>query len=258
MQHVSGWDTGSVEASPYRLMVLRKDVTAAASATLIYIEGDGRAFVTRTQVSGNPTPDGFSALDLAMAGPGDYRAVYLARPCQWVDLATQPACGPDTWTRERFGRPALLTMDTAFRQVAGTGPVVVIGYSGGAAFALELAKRHTNVVGVVTIAGNLSPETTNRWHKVSVMENDIDPLLEPGRLERLPVVHVVGGADTVVPPELTQQVLARTPGLFCTRVIGVAGATHADGWTEWWQAHGDEVLSGLTAGALGCDKPQVP
>lgn len=256
MQQHPGWTAATVKAGAFRLMGASTPAQAGG-VKLLYIEGDGQAFITRSQVSGNPTPVGFSALDLAFAGPVKHTA-YLARPCQWTDFADQPACVPEVWSSGRFMPPALAAMDAGFRQVTGTGPVVIVGYSGGAVFALELAKRHPNVVAVVTVAGNLSPDATNRWHKVSQVDGELDPLAAPRRLAEIPVVHLVGTEDRIITPGLTRQVLAGAPALACQRVIEIPGIGHADGWAEWWQGHAGSMFSGLTAGGLGCDKPRVP
>ena len=54
----------------------------------IYIEGDGQAWLTRTQPSLNPTPRNPLALRLAALDKSE-NVVYLARPCQYVDLSSE-------------------------------------------------------------------------------------------------------------------------------------------------------------------------
>ncbi len=50
---------------------------------VVYIEGDGRAYVNRRTPSNDPTPGNPMALRLALADPS-LRVLYLGRPCQYT------------------------------------------------------------------------------------------------------------------------------------------------------------------------------
>ena len=65
-----GWKGALVEAKPFTLFTLSQRRPASdRSLQVIYIEGDGLAWLDRTTVSANPTPQQPVALRLALADP---------------------------------------------------------------------------------------------------------------------------------------------------------------------------------------------
>jgi pimeloyl-ACP methyl ester carboxylesterase len=134
---------------------------------------------------------------------------------------------------------AVLAQNGAYARLDGAQVAakraVLVGYSGGAAIALEVAKRLPQVVGVITVAGNIDPAATNTWHGASAMPTAVSPYKYPGRLAQIPVLHIVGGKDEVVPPGLTREVIARAGRLACTRIEVVDGMGHDDHWEKVWE-----------------------
>nr|VFK21495.1 MAG: hypothetical protein BECKLPF1236B_GA0070989_12592 [Candidatus Kentron sp. LPFa] len=100
----------------------------------IYIEGDGRAWLSTYRISPDPTPRNPLALALALRHPSDQAAAYLARPCQYDNRARRPPCRPEYWSGKRFApeviAASLAAVDRLKRRV-GAERVVLIGYSGG-------------------------------------------------------------------------------------------------------------------------------
>ena len=64
-------------------------------------------------------------------------------------------------------------------------------------------------------------------------EAPFPPTAGASRLSDLPQIHFVGSGDTVVPP-FVGRAFARQTGDSCARVVEIADATHATGWTERW------------------------
>jgi len=173
----------------------------------VYIEGDGLAWLTATLPSADPTPITPVALQLAVAQPGG-NAAYLGRPCQYVKDAR---CAPILWTSQRFAPPIIDSMNHALDvliEQAGTQGVVLVGYSGGAAVTALLAERRTDVVGWITVAGNIDHRAWTRFHRISPLRESLDPMGNPDALRTLPQVHFAGDEDATVPPVLTQQFAA--------------------------------------------------
>lgn len=214
------WQLAAVERQPGGNN--RQD--AASVPLRIYIEGDGRAYMTRSEPSRDPTPVNPVGLQLAMAEESAGRVVYLARPCQWIRVT---GCSDArVWTTERFSQPIVDAYVQAVGEVSGGAPVELVGYSGGAWVALQVAARLENVVRVRTVAGNLLPGWVNAYHKVTAIEVAGYPA--EGRLADMPVVHYIGMRDAVVPEGVVDAYKAEV-GARRGRVVRV-DASHGEGW----------------------------
>jgi pimeloyl-ACP methyl ester carboxylesterase len=201
----------------------------------IYIEGDGLAWITRTMPSGDPTPLEATGLRLAMRDDTD-NVAYLGRPCQYF-RAESPACSPDYWTGKRFSMEVVMAMNDAIDALlasTGTQGVELIGYSGGGAVAVLIASIRRDVMGIVTIAGNLDTEAVNRMHHVSPMPDSLNPVDQANAVSSIPQRHYTGLKDAIVPPAIADR-FAAALGRGCAGLVTrVADASHDRGWVERW------------------------
>jgi hypothetical protein len=76
----SEWSRRLIPAGTFDLVSYASPQCRPGSILIVYIEGDGRAFLGPQRISSDPTPDDPIALQLAERHPGG-TAVYLARPC---------------------------------------------------------------------------------------------------------------------------------------------------------------------------------
>ena len=211
-----------------------KRITSNASPVRIYIEGDGLAWMSRTQPSPDPTPRHPIGLSLALTDTSP-NVVYLARPCQY-SLAHSPRCEVSLWTDKRFSEEVVRVMNDALNRImlAAPGqPIELVGYSGGAAIAVLLAARRHDVVNLRTVAGNLDHESVNRYHGVSEMPDALNPINFSKLIGRLPQRHFVGGKDTVVLPSVVEGFLAQQHDT-CGHISYIPDASHLDGWIGRW------------------------
>lgn len=214
------YSVGSIPVDGWTIVAMRKH---KGPARRIYIEGDGHAYISRDTPSGDPTPVNPVGLKLALADGGE-SVEYMARPCQWE---RGPECADRTlWTEGRFTQAVVDRYVKLVAQESAGGPVELVGYSGGAWVALQVAARLDNVTRVVTVAGNLMPDWVNAQHKVTRIEVAAYP---DGRLKNLPVVAYVGKGDTVVGRGVVEAYRTAV-GAENIRVIEME-ATHADGWS---------------------------
>ena len=73
-----------VETDGFSIMSYQR-ITNPAKQVNVYIEGDGFAWAAPGRLSVNPTPKNPVALKLASLYKSE-NMIYLARPCQYVDL----------------------------------------------------------------------------------------------------------------------------------------------------------------------------
>jgi hypothetical protein len=220
----------------------------------VYLDGDGRPFVTPRRVARDPTPSAPMVLDLLRLDGAP--ALYLGRPCYH---GLQAACDPRDWTVARYGERvvrALAAGILASARAVDARSVVLVGYSGGGALAVLVAARLESenhdqparkgspetparnpsgmpvLSGVVTLAANLDTDAWAAHHRYSPLVGS----LNPAHLPVLPVVaqwHLSGAADTNVPPQLQASFRARAAATG-TRFQTLPGFTHTCCWIEAW------------------------
>ncbi|NBX86753.1 MAG: hypothetical protein EBQ80_05955 [Proteobacteria bacterium] len=221
------WQMHEEQAGAFTLAVAERGGGRAGDMTRIYIEGDGRAYITSGQPSGNPTPHPATGLQLAMADVGAARVVYLARPCQFAWAEMCKFNNYKVWTTERFTEEVVIAYVELVERLSAGQPVEVVGFSGGGFIAAQLAARLSNVVRFVTVAGNVLPNEVNAWHKVMQLEVAAWPA-GFGRLAQVPQLHVVGLSDKIVAPQIVESYLRQVQPS-CARVVKVA-AGHLGPW----------------------------
>lgn len=198
----------------------------------VYLEGDGRAWITATQPSLDPTPRDLLLARLALSDPRP--SVYLARPCQFI---RSPDCAPQYWTHARFSKEVVASLSEALDQLQrryGNRDFELIGYSGGGALALLLAAARDDIAQVQTLAGNLSPRRWAQRLELAPLHGSLEPLDFAERLRALPQRHLAGNDDRVVPAGLLEDYAARLGPTDCLELHRLAGVDHHAGWLERW------------------------
>lgn len=204
----------------------------------IYIEGDGRAWLSRYQLSADPTPREATGLALASLDPAK-NVVYLARPCQFNDFNLTP-CDSAYWSNKRFSEEVIAAMNLAvstFMRKAHDRKINLIGYSGGAAVAALLAARRHDVISLRTVAGNLDHNFVNQYHAVDALPESLNAIDFTEKIKKLPQLHFVGKDDRVIPEQVALRFIARlqlqTGPAPCAGLIMVE-AGHEAHWAQQW------------------------
>lgn len=204
----------------------------------IYIEGDGLAWLSRYQLSADPTPRVAIGLALAALDPAT-NAVYLARPCQFNDFNLTP-CDSAYWSNKRFSQEVIDAMNQAvssFMRKTHDQKINLIGYSGGAAVAALLAACRHDVVSLRTVAGNLDHNFVNQYHEVDALPESLNAIDIAEKIKALPQLHFVGTSDKVIPKQVALRFIARLQSQSspapCARLI-VVEAGHQDHWAQQW------------------------
>ncbi len=233
----SGLKPVAVKTSLFTIQTLQP-AAQQAQRLRVYIEGDGRAWITSRTVSDDPTPVKSLVPGLVVADPAP--AVYLARPCQFVLGAN---CKQKLWTTHRFGKDVLQAasevLDTLKSQY-GVRDFELVGYSGGGAIALLLAATRTDVSLVQTIAGNVDPKAWTELKGLTPLSGSMTPVDFADRLAAVPQRHLIGLNDTVVPPEVSQAYMLKVQPQ-CGETVFV-DADHYSGFESAWVMYRDKPV----------------
>lgn len=202
----------------------------------IYIEGDGFAWKSRNRLSEDPTPKNTVVIEMASIDPAP-NVAYLARPGQYSSSGAS-ICDSSYWFDKRFSEDVIRSMNEAvdsLKRESGAQNINIIGYSGGAAVGVLIAARRGDIASIRTVAGNLDPESLNRYHKVSVSALSLNPIDFAKAVSNIPQCHFIGDADKVVPAFISESFTERSGDTAHRRIVKVEGATHNKGWQERWK-----------------------
>ncbi|MBL8642781.1 MAG: hypothetical protein JNK21_02525 [Rhodospirillaceae bacterium] len=233
-----------VLASPVAPSLLAYRAVPDAKDLWVYIEGDGRAWITPRQISTDPTPDNAVSLALARA-PQNAAVAYIARPCQYLS-ELKSACDSRFWSLDRYGPEAVAQMNRAVDNVIQAQPgkrLILVGYSGGGVLAALLAAERRDVAGLVTLAANLDLAAWADYHKITPLSGSIDPVTRVNALARVPQVHVAGARDETVPPAIVEGFVKRLPNAASARALIEPAFSHACCWAEQWPRLQAEIAS---------------
>jgi hypothetical protein len=232
----AGLHRQDVAGGPFTLATWSR-ITDPKQPLTVYIEGDGLAWITPTDISPDPTPTDPLALRLAAEDPAA-NLVYIARPCQYRPPPGTVACDPAYWTDGIFSQQVITATATVIRSFAAqtSGGVRLVGYSGGGALAVLVARLVPGVLDLRTVAGNIDTAAFVQYHGVTPYRNSLDPADNASHLKSLPQIHFVGGRDDIVPGLVAGAYAARMGETRCLGIVTLSDAGHEEGWVEAWPA----------------------
>lgn len=248
----AGWQALRVPAAPFVLSAWVPPVPAAERLT-VYLEGDGQAWRSVTQAADDPTPRDPVALRLALADPGT--AVYLARPCQFLNSVERATCDRGYWTARRYAPEVIAATGAAIdrlKQRYASTAVTLVGYSGGGAIAALVAARRDDVERLISVAAPLDHARWTDAHAVSPLSGSLNPADAWRDLATTPQVHFVGADDDIVGRTIASAYAARFPPGSPLVIETVDGFDHHCCWVERWPAlrRAADVMDAAWAGEL--------
>ncbi|HYM04216.1 MAG TPA: alpha/beta hydrolase [Stellaceae bacterium] len=231
----AGFSARLIETPQFTLLSYQRFAPREGSVLDVYIEGDGLAWINRTQISDDPTPSDPLALRMAAADDAP-NVLYLARPCQFV-AASNDHCDPKYWAESRYAPEIVEATNNAVDQALARSDahrVELVGYSGGGVLAALVAARRNDVVRVITVGANLDlPFWTNEKH-VSPLSGSLSPTDERTALGRIPQVMFVGGRDDIVPPSVANHYRAALPVGAPAIIVTISEFSHTCCWATAW------------------------
>lgn len=234
---LQGFSPVLLQTNPFMLTSYQK-ITQPNQPLHLYIEGDGRSWISRHQISTDPTPLNPLALKLALLDTAP-NVVYLARPCQYTPHKTDPACQQNVWSFDRFSPRIIHSMNEALnilKRQTHTKGFHLIGFSGGASIAALLAEQRQDVLSLRTVAGDLNHQALSHYHRTTPLANALNPMTQANKLHQLPQQHFVGANDRVVPSFIAEQFTQRVNhvGGHCAKTTVLSNVDHQKGWVERW------------------------
>ena len=179
-------DFGFIAINPNEIVQVylkKQSVPSQAGGELaltIYIEGDGANWVLQMVPPRNPTPRRSIVASLATQDRSPF-IMYLARPCQFIDISQNKGCDPSMWADKRFSSHVIQLSNDAIDKVLRDLPAVqlnLVGHSGGGTLATLIASTRNDVRCLVTLASPLDISTWARSLSVAPLllsKNPADP-----------------------------------------------------------------------------------
>ena len=224
-----------VKAGSFTLMTYQR-LNKFSDKISIYIEGDGRAWETKHELSDDPTPSNPVALRLAVVDSAD-NVAYMARPGQYSPSGILD-CDSKYWSGRRFAPEVVGSIDKTIdilKEKSGAKYLELVGYSGGGAIAVLVAARRSDVIALRTVAGNLDTRAFCKYHHVSPLDGSMNPLDVAQEVAHIPQRHFVGLADKVVPFAIAESFVKMEGDKNDERITVVDGVSHNDGWLKCWR-----------------------
>ena len=211
-----------IQTSTFKIATWQK-VENVDAPFKIYIEGDGYAFRANGRVSSNPTPRSHMVRELAFADSHP-NVIYMARPCQF---AKDNKCEPKYWSNARFSKETVQAQYEAVRQISGSAPLTIVGFSGGAQIAGLMAVKYDDlrIEKLVTVAGNLDVKAWTDYHNLPALDLSEDLRNYQTRYADFKQKHYIGTADDNIVPTITENFVADKNTL-----IYIRNASHNKGW----------------------------
>ena len=205
----------------------------------VYIEGDGRPWLSPGRIALDPTGRRQLMLELAALDPAP--VLFLGRPC-YLGVA-DPRCTPEWWTFLRYSESVVASMNAVLeRRGQNYSGLSLFGFSGGGTLAMLLAARREDVLMLVTLAGNLDIDAWIRYHDYTPLTGSLNPALQPPLPAAVRQYHLLGERDENITREMIEPVIA-TQGDAELRML--PGYDHRCCWGESWP----RVLVELSTGA---------
>ena len=232
----AGWVPSDIQTGSFLLRLYAPVNPEPNKRVVIYLEGDGLAWINRSSPSSDPTPRDPIGLRLAVSLPLQ-AAAYLARPCQYTIARDKVQCSQSVWTHARYSEAVVASVSQGVDRIKTlfrAEDIDLVGYSGGGVIAALLAARRDDVNLLVTVASNLDIDAWTRHHGVTPLTGSLNPADFGDALKKQRQLHFVGTDDEVVPPGVILSYVNRVDKSLQRTIRYVEGANHECCWADEW------------------------
>lgn len=207
----AGTQVSRVTTDLHQHLIISRPARKSSNRLHVYIEGDGVPWLQRFFIAKDPTPRHALALEL-MRRDTNHHVLYLGRPCYFNSVQyglEDEGCDSTLWTSARYSSEVVASMVAALYQavdVSAYEHLVLIGHSGGGTLAMLMGHEIPETDQIVTIAANLDIDAWTKHHRYTRLRKSLNPAQHITHT-KLKQVHLAGGKDEVVPPELNADFL---------------------------------------------------
>ncbi len=195
----------------------------------VYIEGDGRPWISPISISDNPTPK--NPIMLKLMALDHAPSIYLGRPC-YFKVDDEKCNDSQWWTMKRYAPEIIDSLNFVLNDYAEHYQRIrLFGHSGGGTIAFLLARTRNDVLDLVTLAGNLDVDAWTKEHNYSTLHGSMNPAEESPVAVSVRQYHYVGTDDKIVPARLLGAVVAKQPN---AELISIDSYDHACCWDQVW------------------------
>lgn len=243
----AGWSWEILPAGTFDLAVAMAPNGGGRDTLVVYLEGDGFAYVNRHQPSLDPTPTDPVALRLAMAHPGRASVAWIGRPCQYTLPDHGRACATPYWTTSRYAPEVVDSVGRAIdllKARTGAGHLMLVGYSGGGALAALLAAGRSDVSMLVTVVADLDLGYWTGRDGLAPLAGSLDPTDVAPKLGSMRQVHFTGGKDRTVGTDVVLSYMRRLPPGTPADLREIPDFTHACCWARDWPSLAADIGQG--------------
>ncbi len=196
----------------------------------VYLEGDGRPWLSPGRIALDPT--GSRLLMLELAAMDDAPVLYVGRPCYFQP--PDPQCSPAWWTFLRYAEPVVESLAAVIdRHAQDYDRVALFGHSGGGTLAMLLAGRlaPATVDILATIAANLDTSAWTDAHGYTALYGSLNPANQPPLPAAVRQVHLLGAEDVNITQAMIAPVIAAQPE---AELRLLPGYDHRCCWQQYW------------------------
>lgn len=205
----------------------------------IYIEGDGLAWKTKTQLSKDPTPLNPLSAKLMFIDRSLCK-VYLARPCQYTNDAQ---CTSNDWSSHRFSPKVIDSYQEVLNILTkkyGVESFTLVGYSGGGAVALLIAANRDDIKKIITLAGNLDTDAWVKYHGLNPLNGSLNPADYAKKLNMIEQLHLIGKEDSIIPKYVFDSYIQQSESNGSIR-SKIMDSDHSNNWEVIYKKLLDEM-----------------
>lgn len=245
LANAADWSPMVLRSTSFSLQAWVAGNARPSDVLTVYLEGDGLAWLDSATPSTDPTPLNPLALQLALKHSG--AVAYLARPCQYVASSDRQHCESKYWTSHRFASEVIDATSQALDQLKrrwGANRLVLVGYSGGGGVAALVAAKRQDVVGLITVAGNLDHAAWTKLKHLSPLTGSLNPIDFVSSLQEISQWHYVGQLDLIMPMAVAQGYAARFLPKDRPNVVTMDRFDHRCCWVDAWTPNDPYSLVG--------------